>query len=180
MTIRVFPLFLLGCMSLVVMAQPKSIGPEDVQRLLQRTHISDNWADTKAFDLDNPSQLAVKIQDVFLPESGYAELYYSLDLNPAYLRKMGLEPDAVYVATLQQTDAAKRLNLPLDMLRGGTKATLIGWHATASNYLSSSFLIDKLVLRGGDLQFALHENNPEMDKRKKQAEQSHNLGNAVD
>ncbi|PIE37028.1 MAG: hypothetical protein CSA53_07420, partial [Gammaproteobacteria bacterium] len=144
-------------------AQPKAVGPDDVQRQLQMTVISSDWSDTQAFDLDNPVDVPVRIQGVHVPRVGYAELYYKLDLDDAYLRSAGADPDAVYVAIMQEVSTIKSMNLPLKTLNNNRKAVLRGWHATPQNFLSSSFLIDEIKLADSREHFAMHANNPAMD-----------------
>lgn len=96
-------------------------------------------------------------------------MFYSLNLPKKQFAELDLDPDAVYVATLQHARAVKRLELPLRKLSKGVPAVLVGWHATQSNYLGTAFLVDEIVLERGKQRFKLHEGNLAMDARKARA-----------
>lgn len=169
--VRVY--FLLALMSVfsnAVNAQPKAIGPDEIQRQLQMTVISSDWSDTKAFDLDNPVDINVLIQRVHVPKAGYAELYYKLDMSKKYLRSVGADPEAVYVAILQEASTLRHMKLPLKLLSNNKKAVLRGWHSTDQNYLNAGFLVDEIHLENAREHFSMHVNNPAMDKRKDDVE----------
>ncbi len=134
---------------LPVPAQPSAISPQDVARLKQRTDFSNEWFDTILFDLQHPVELFVTIQEVHMPDSGYAELLFTIDSIGRGTDETTFDPERVFVATLQLAGTAKRLGANAKSFKRGVEARVWGWPATPENVTSSVLLIDEITFVHG-------------------------------
>lgn len=147
-------------------AQPMVFGPEQINRMRQLTTFSDDFSETKYYDLDNPITLSVTIFAHHIPEEGNAELIFTIDESFSDALRVSEDPDVMYVATMQMAQEAKRLRLGDGRFKKGLQARLTGWPANDNNHTPSILLIDEIELVRSGRKFAMHAENPKMDEKK--------------
>jgi hypothetical protein len=150
------------CLSTPSFAQPSSTGPQDVARLKQKTHFSDDFTHTNAYDLNRPVELFITIRHLVDPEFGNAEMHFTLDALGRGIEATDFDPDLVYIATLQLAREVRRLNANPRSFERGVQARITGWPATADNYGHSMMLVNELDFLKGKKVLRFHRVHPNM------------------
>lgn len=146
-------------------APPEAISYQDALRLRQMSLVTDDWSETKAYDIENPVEIEVVIQGVELAENGYAVLHFLYQGTRDHIDGVRDGTSEVHRALLQSTEEFERLRVSKSELSRGTAATLIGWHQTRHNYYGPSFLVDAIVLKGSATRYGLHDENKALRER---------------
>lgn len=130
-------------------AQPRAITPQDVAERRQWIDSGSDWAATDAYDLSRLLTLEVRVEGLLLPESGNAELLFSVLENA--VGALNLKPGRTYHATLQVAQEFRRLRLGRRSFPRGALARLSGWPATGVQRSPSVLLVRDIELGGRHL-----------------------------
>jgi hypothetical protein len=135
-------------------AQPRAITPEDVAERHRWIDSRSDRASTAVYDLSRLQTLEIRVEGLLLPESGNAELLFSV-LEEA-VGALNLKPGRTYHATLQVAREFRRLRFSRRSFPRGARARLSGWPASGGQRSPAVLLVKDIELGGRRL--SLHEN----------------------
>lgn len=145
------------------------ISPQSYSEFTYHNHVSNDFEDSKRFDLRNPISLRVRIHKLRVPRSGYVELLFT-EVGEEIKRPADVPLDAPVArfrrATLQTVGEARRMNLRERDFREGVVANITGWPAFPRQMPFSEMLIDEISVEGSERAFTLHRESPKMVKFK--------------
>ncbi len=158
--------FFLALSTLSVAAPPQALTHQDAVRYHEATTISNDFSQTRSFDLTQTLEIAAKIQGVEEPkQAGYVILLFTLDLTSEQARESQLDTRQLYRAILQTPEEIDRLDISLHDFRVGDRVTLIGWPKTESGMHSAMLLIDAVVFTDDNTRISFHDENQALRDR---------------
>lgn len=146
-------------------AQPTAITPQDMIQQRQFTDTSSDWSDTPFYDLENPVEMVVVIEDLVTTNEGNVELLFSMSsFEGRALSKTEDRP--LHRAVLQRDHEFEQLKIGNRAFGRGVEARLYGWPATRHNRTPAILLVDEIEILASGKVHAFHPEHERMKKKR--------------